>query len=262
MNKRFKLFIFSLFSFSVSFGQVNDKGSITSFNPYVSQIPSVLKAPPLNYNAYQNNNRQFEIGRDRIQTALDNLYGSEILNEGGKVYFKKRMDELITVLNKYSNADLSIRNNVDQLLGLFNPIYEDQNISTDIANSKIFRQWERLALLYLNKGKMEPFEYEYELGEAKKWMSSMTAGIEYSGYKYPNTNMKVDVDQKINSFLVSCRRFDKKTNKKYFIIEGERFDMKNGNDSTNILFTIVKKYLTTDESDIFYHFLIMSDKKN
>lgn len=255
MTKKYLQLIISLNLFIVSFGQV------TTFNPYVSQIPNVLKAPPINFNSSRNNDTQYEKGRKRIQNAIDNLYALEILNEGGIFYFKNRMTELINTLNKYSNADLSIKNNVDQLLGLFKPIYEDENILIDVKSAQIFRQWERLALLHLNKGTMEPLEYEYELSKAKQWLTSKVAGVDYTGFKYPNTTMEKDVDKKVNSLLKSFKLTDEKTKEIYYIIDGQKFEQKTPDDTTKIIFKIVDTYLNSDEKNLFYHLLEMRLKE-
>lgn len=256
MTKKHLLLIFiSLSLFIFSFGQV------TTFNPYIPQIPSVLKTPPINFNSSRNSETQYEKGRKRIQDALDDLYKLEILNDGGIFYFRNRMTELVNTLNKYSNADLSIKNNVDQLLGLFKPIYEDENILADIKNAEIFRQWERLALLHLNNGRMEPLEYEYELNKAKQWITSKVAGVDYTGFKYPNTTMEKDVDKKINSLLKSFKHTDEKTKELYYIIDGEKFEQKKPEDTTKIIIKIVDTYLTSDERNLFYHLLEMRLKE-
>lgn len=118
----------------------NFVGAIEKFNPYVQQIPT---------DAYVKvgmfKEQEYQAGVKRVQDTIDNIAGLDIANEGGRQYLRARVDELTKSLNKYSAIDFSNVNNVSQLVGLAKPLYQDDNIVTDVINTGVYRKWYKQA---------------------------------------------------------------------------------------------------------------------
>lgn len=167
-------------------------GALESYNPYVQQIPT---------DAYVKvgmfKEQEYQAGVKRVQDTIDNIAGLDIANEGGRQYLRARVDELTQSLNKYSTIDFSNVNNVTQLVGLAKPLYQDENIVTDVINTGIYRKWAKDAGEAFKNGKMEMGQYVREMTDANVWLNSKSAGSSYTGRQAPNTATKKELVDKI-----------------------------------------------------------------
>jgi hypothetical protein len=112
-------------------------GAITEYNPYIQQIPDTFVKVGMQ------KEMQYQAGVAETQQTIDKIAGLDIANEGGRRYLSNRVQELTDNLNKYSQVDFSNRNNVTQLQSLARPLYQDENIVTDVINTGIYRKWYR-----------------------------------------------------------------------------------------------------------------------
>jgi hypothetical protein len=170
----------------------NFVGAIEHFNPYVQQIPTDAYVKVGMYKEHE-----YEAGVKRVQDTIDNIAGLDIANEGGRQYLRARVDELTKSLNKYSTIDFSNVNNVTQLVGLAKPLYQDENIVTDVINTGVYRKWSKEAGEAFKAGKMELGQYTRELTDANTWLNSKSAGSSYTGRQAPNTSTKKEILDRI-----------------------------------------------------------------
>src|ERR1044072_2708114 len=110
--------------------------SISSFNPYIQQIPTEVYTKVGMFKQ-----QQYDAGVQKVQDSIDYIAGLDIANEGGRQYFKSRIGELTKKLNKYSQVDFSNPNNVSQLTSLAKPLYQAENIVNDVINTGVYRKW-------------------------------------------------------------------------------------------------------------------------
>jgi hypothetical protein len=167
-------------------------GAIESFNPYIQQIPTEAYTKVGMFKE-----QQYEAGMSKVQDSVDKIAGLDIANEGGRQYLRARVDELSSTLNKYSHVDFSNPNNVSQLVSLSKPLYQDENIVNDVINTTIYRKWAKEASDSYKSGKMELGQYMRETTDASSWLTSGTAGAQYTGRSTPNTATKKDLIDRI-----------------------------------------------------------------
>lgn len=167
-------------------------GALESYNPYVQQIPT---------DAYVKvgmfKEQEYQAGVKRVQDTIDNIAGLDIANEGGRQYLRARVDELTKSLNKYSAIDFSNVNNVSQLVGLAKPLYQDDNIVTDVINTGIYRKWAKDAGEAFKNNRMQTGQYFREMTDANVWLNSKSAGSSYTGRQAPNTATKKELLDRI-----------------------------------------------------------------
>lgn len=167
-------------------------GALESYNPYVQQIPT---------DAYVKvgmfKEQEYQAGVKRVQDTIDNIAGLDIATEGGRQYLRARVDELTKSLNKYSAIDFSNVNNVTQLVGLAKPLYQDENIVTDVINTGVYRKWAKDAGEALKNNRMQMGQYVREMTDANVWLNSKSAGAAYTGRQAPNTATKKDLTDRI-----------------------------------------------------------------
>lgn len=175
---------------------VNYKSQIENFNPYVSQIPTDVyaKVGMFKENAYNE-------GVQKIQSTIDNIAGLDIANAGGKAYLQQRVSELTSGLNTFGYADFANTNNVKNMQGLAAPIYNDQNIQTDVANTMKYRAWDKDSKKKLASGDMEASSFWLETNEASEWLGSNQAGKEYTGRAAANDSTKLKFNDKVVKFM-------------------------------------------------------------
>ena len=170
----------------------NFVGAIEKFNPYVQQIPT---------DAYVKvgmfKEQEYQAGVKRVQDTIDNIAGLDIANEGGRQYLRARVDELTKSLNKYSAIDFSNVNNVSQLVGLAKPLYQDENIVTDVINTGVYRKWAKDAGEAIKNNRMQMGQYVREMTDANVWLNSKSAGASYTGRQAPNTATKKELVDRI-----------------------------------------------------------------
>jgi hypothetical protein len=162
-------------------------GAITEYNPYIQQIPDTFVKVGMQ------KEMQYQAGVAETQQTIDKIAGLDIANEGGRRYLSNRVQELTDNLNKYSQVDFSNRNNVTQLQSLARPLYQDENIVNDVINTGIYRKWSKEAGDAYKSGKMELGQYMRETTDANKWLSSQSAGADYTGRANANTATKKDL---------------------------------------------------------------------
>jgi len=167
-------------------------GALESYNPYVQQIPT---------DAYVKvgmfKEQEYQAGVKRVQDTIDNIAGLDIANEGGRQYLRARVDELTKSLNKYSAIDFSNVNNVSQLVGLAKPLYQDENIVTDVINTGVYRKWAKDAGEAIKNNRMQMGQYVREMTDANVWLNSKSAGASYTGRQAPNTATKKELVDRI-----------------------------------------------------------------
>lgn len=167
-------------------------GAIEQFNPYVAQIPTEAYTKVGMFKE-----EEYKAGVIKTQNEVDNLAGLDIANEGGRQYLRSRISELTNTLNKYSGVDFSDPNNVSQLRSLAKPLYQDENIFTDVTNTGVYRKWQKEASEAFKSGKMDLGNYARESADASKWLNSDAAGAKYTGRAAPNLATKKDLVDRI-----------------------------------------------------------------
>lgn len=167
-------------------------GAIEKFNPYIQQIP---------VDAYTKvgmfKEQQYQAGVQKVQETIDTIAGLDIANEGGRNYLRSRVDELTKNLNKYNQIDFANSANVSSLVALAKPLYQDENIVTDVINTGIYRKWAKEAGAAFQAGKMELGQFAREQEAAAGWLNAESAGAQYTGRQAPNTSTKKDLMDRI-----------------------------------------------------------------
>ena len=154
--------------------------AISTFNPYVSQIPvdAIVKIG-------MQKQAQYDQGVQKIQNYIDNIAGMDVLNDADKEYLHSKLNQLGSNLKTVAAGDFSNQQLVNSVGGMASQIIKDENVQNAMfstANAK--KQQERIAA-DIKSGKLNQsseFIYNQEL---QKYMSNKQVGQRFSGQYKP-----------------------------------------------------------------------------
>ena len=163
--------------------------AISTFNPYVSQIPvdAIVKV-----GTYKQ--AQYDQGVQKIQNYIDNIAGMDVLNDADKEYLHSKLNQLGSNLKTVAAGDFSNQQLVNSVGGMASQIIRDENVQNAMfstANAK--KQQERIDA-DIKKGKLNKAgEYIYNK-DLQKYMSNKEVGQRFTGQYRPRTS---EYDKKI-----------------------------------------------------------------
>ncbi len=154
--------------------------AISTFNPYVSQIPvdAIVKV-----GTYKQ--AQYDQGVQKIQNYIDNIAGMEVLNDADKEYLQSKLNQLGSDLKTVAAGDFSNQQLVNSVGGMASQITKDENIQNAMfstANAK--KQQERIAADTKNGKLNQSSEYIYNR-ELQKYLSNKEIGQRFTGQYKP-----------------------------------------------------------------------------
>lgn len=221
-------------------------GSIEKFNPYIQQIPTDAYVKVGMYKQ-----QQYELGVQKVQSTVDQLYGLNIKNAGGRANLQNKVNQLTNALNNHTRTDFSNQDNVAGLISLAAPIYQDQNLIADAANTQRYDSHLKKSQDAFEKGDMEEGSFARETVDANKWLNGPSGGA-YTGVDIPNTSTQKDILKRLG--IAKDKLFEKNDiandygidpDKQYYIRDEKKFYNKADLDNY-----IMEHVLTSSDRDM------------
>lgn len=163
--------------------------AISTFNPYVSQIPvdAMVKVG-------MQKQAQYDQGVQKIQSYIDNVAGMEILNDTDKEYLHSKLNQLGSDLKVVAAGDFSNQQLVNSVGGMASQITRDANIQNAIFSTSNAKKQQAKIDADSKKGKLnQASEYIYNK-ELQKYMGNKEVGQRFTGQYKPKTS---EYDKKI-----------------------------------------------------------------
>jgi hypothetical protein len=115
---------------------------------------------------------QYGEGVKKIQQSIDEIAGLPMLRDIDKQYLSAKVAGLTSELNKYSNVDFSNVQNVNAVLQVAKPVYNDQNIVNAVASTQEYSR--RIKTLQEIKEKKPDFwspqNEAFFLSDVNEWL--------------------------------------------------------------------------------------------
>jgi len=157
--------------------------AISTFNPYVSQIPvdAMVKVG-------MQKQAQYDQGVQKIQNYIDNVAGMEILNDTDKEYLHSKLNQLGSDLKIVAAGDFSNQQLVNSVGGMASQITKDENIQNAIFSTANAKKQQARIDADVKKGKLnDSSQYIYNR-ELQKYMSNKEVGQRFTGQYVPKTS--------------------------------------------------------------------------
>jgi len=157
--------------------------AISTFNPYVSQIPvdAMVKVG-------MQKQAQYDQGVQKIQNYIDNVAGMEILNDTDKEYLHSKLNQLGSDLKIVAAGDFSNQQLVNSVGGMASQITKDENIQNAIFSTSNAKKQQARIDADVKKGKLnDSSQYIYNR-ELQKYMSNKEVGQRFTGQYVPKTS--------------------------------------------------------------------------
>jgi len=157
--------------------------AISTFNPYVSQIPvdAMVKVG-------MQKQAQYDQGVQKIQSYIDNVAGMEILNDTDKEYLHSKLNQLGSDLKVVAAGDFSNQQLVNSVGGMASQITKDTNIQNAIFSTSNAKKQQARIDADVKKGKLnDSSQYIYNK-ELQKYMGNKEVGQRFTGQYVPKTS--------------------------------------------------------------------------
>lgn len=140
---------------------------IPTFNPYVQQQPvdAMLKV-----GMYKQ--QKYEEGVQRIQTAIDNVAGLDLIKDVHKNYLQSKLNALGDNLNFVAAGDFSNFQLVNSVNGMTKQIVKDEDIQNAVSDTAAYRKQVAYKDQLKKQGKTSPnrdFDFNRDAG---KWLNN------------------------------------------------------------------------------------------
>ena len=167
-----------------------------SFNPYIQQLPvEEMVAVGIE------KQRRYDVGVEKIQSAIDNIAGLDIMKDADKSYLHSLLSDVGGTLKTVAMGDFSNNQLVNSMTGMVGKIGKDQNIQNAVYSTKSIRQQlERMKDAQKNGKSSVNREYDF-YNELNSYLGDGKVGTLYEGKfkEHIDVNKKVlDVIQKLH----------------------------------------------------------------
>lgn len=172
---------------------------IPTFNPYVEQQPvdAMLKV-----GMYKQ--QKYEEGVQKIQTAIDNVAGLDIVSNLDKKYLQSKLDALGNNLNLVAGADFSNFQLVNSVNGMTKEIVKDKYIQNAVSSTAQIRKNQRILEADEKAGKSSvQNRAKFEEG-VEKYINKIHLKDNYNG-KYVRY---IDIDKKMREVADKVHEVD------------------------------------------------------
>jgi len=172
---------------------------IPTFNPYVEQQPvdAMLKV-----GMYKQ--QKYEEGVQKIQTAIDNVAGLDIVSNLDKKYLQSKLDALGNNLNLVAGADFSNFQLVNSVNGMTKEIVKDKYVQNAVSSTAQIRKNQRILEADEKAGKSSvQNRAKFEEG-VEKYINKIHLKDNYNG-KYVRY---IDIDKKMREVADKVHEVD------------------------------------------------------
>jgi len=145
--------------------------AITTFNPYVSQLPieEMVKVG-------MTKQAQYEQGYQKIQSQIDQVSGLDLVRDVDKDYLQSKLDELGNNLKSVAAGDFSNFQLVNSVGGMAKQIGKDPTVQSAVSSTAWYRRQAKLMQQDIESGKANPANNLKFNKQANAWMMSPKAG--------------------------------------------------------------------------------------
>lgn len=168
--------------------------SLTSFSPYIQQLPvSQMVEVGLQKQG------QYNEGVQRIQSTIDNVAGLDVVRDVDKQYLQSKLDELGGKLKTVAAGDFSNFQLVNSTAGMVGKIAKDKHVLNAVGSTNWYRK--QLSEIETNRkeGKSS-IQNEWDFSnKANKWLTSTDINEQFTQRYAPY----IDVDKKFFDVMKS-----------------------------------------------------------
>ena len=154
---------------------------LTSFNPYVQQLP-IEKMEQVGVAKQQ----MYNEGVQKIQTNIDNVAGMDVIRDVDKAYLQSKVNELSNNLRSVAAGDFSNFQLVNSVSGMTNQIVKDKNVQNAVSSTMKFRKEQAAMESDKAAGKLSPDNEYYFTKQANGWINSSDVKQGFNGKYIPN----------------------------------------------------------------------------
>lgn len=177
--------------------------AISTFNPYVAQLPVELMAQ-----VGMQKQAQYDAGIQKIQTKIDNVAGLDIMKDVDKTYLKSKLNQLGSDLTKVAAADFSNAQLVNSVGGMASQIGKDASIQSAVGSTAWYRKQAAEMEKARSEGKSsEANVYDFN-NKANAWMESDKVGEKFNGRYTPYTDVKKKAMEAIKALHPNLQKYD------------------------------------------------------
>jgi hypothetical protein len=134
-----------------SFTDANVLDKLTSFNPYIQQLP-VNQMVEVGLKKQQ----QYDEGIQKIQTNIDNIAGLDVVRDVDKAYLQTKINELGNNLKIVGAGDFSDFQLVNSVNGMTTQIARDSNVQNAVSSTAKLRKEQARKEKAIQDGKSSP----------------------------------------------------------------------------------------------------------
>lgn len=162
---------------------------LTNFNPYVQQLPvDAMREVGMYKQA------KYDEGVQKIQTAIDNVAGLDIMHDADKGYLQSKLNELGNNLKTVAAGDFSNFQLVNSTAGMANAIANDKNIQAAVLSTSNIRKGQKEIDKARSEGKSSPQNEDFFNTQVNKYLQNQEVGQLFTG-KY---KQYIDLTDKYN----------------------------------------------------------------
>lgn len=130
------------------------------FTPYIQQLP--VEAMVATGTELQ---RRYDVGVEKIQSAIDNIAGLDIIKDADKAYLHSKLNELGTTLKSVAAGDFSNHQLVNSVTGLVGKVGKDKNVQNAVYSTAYIKKQRDILEKDRVDGKLSPSnEYRFNKG--------------------------------------------------------------------------------------------------
>lgn len=148
---------------------------LTNFNPYVQQLPvDAMREVGMYKQA------KYDEGVQKIQTAIDNVAGMDVIRDVDKGYLQSKLNELGNNLKTVAAGDFSNFQLVNSTAGMASQIAKDKNIQTAVSSTAWARKEQAMIDEDRKNGKLSA-DNEYNFNsKLSKWINNDEVGVAFN----------------------------------------------------------------------------------
>jgi len=149
---------------------------LTNFNPYVQQLPvDAMREVGMYKQA------KYDEGVQKIQTAIDNVAGLDIMNDADKGYLQSKLNDLGSNLKTVAAGDFSNFQLVNSTAGMANAVANDKNIQTAVLSTSNVRKGQKELDKARSEGKSSPQNEDFWNTQVNEYLQKKEVGQSFTG---------------------------------------------------------------------------------
>lgn len=151
--------------------------AISTFNPYVSQLPIIEEMSKVG----MERQAKYDQGIQKIQGQIDNVAGMDIVKDVDRANLQSKLNQLGSDLKKVAASDFSNFQLVNSVGGMASQIIKDPTIQNAVSSTANYRKQVKDMEAARKAGKSDKNNEEYFQNDANKWLTSSKVGETFSG---------------------------------------------------------------------------------